>query len=70
MDRLQDIPGYIIHGRYDMICTIKQAFDLHKAWPKSELFVIQNSGHSAGETGIRSALIKAGNDMLRTLKRL
>jgi len=68
MDRLQNIPGFIIHGRYDMICTIKQDFDLHHAWPKSELFVIQNAGHSAGEQGISSALIKASNDMLKLLK--
>ncbi|MGK0269647.1 MAG: proline iminopeptidase [Cocleimonas sp.] len=68
MDRIQNIPGFIIHGRYDMICTIKQAFDLHKAWPQSELFVIQNAGHSAGEQGISSALIKASNDMLKLLK--
>ena len=70
MDRLQDIPGFIIHGRYDMICTIKQAFDLHKAWPGSELLVIQNAGHSAGEMGISSALIKSSNHMLKLLKQL
>ena len=68
MAPLKDIPGIIIHGRYDMICTIKQAFDLHNAWPNSELFVVQNAGHSAGEDGIRSALIKAGNDMLKIVK--
>ena len=69
MDRIQDIPGYIIHGRYDMICTIKQAFDLHDRWPSSELSIIQNAGHSAGEQGITSALIKASNDMLKILKK-
>ena len=69
MHLLRDIPGFIIHGRYDMICTIKQAFDLHESWPSSELFVIQSAGHSAGELGISSALIKASNDMLKTLKR-
>lgn len=66
-DRLKDIPGYIIHGRYDMICPIKQAFDLHKAWPNSELFIVQGAGHAAGEAGISAALIKAGNDMLKDL---
>jgi len=69
MDRLENIPGFIIHGRYDMICTIKQAFDLHERWPNSELFVVQNAGHSAGEQGITSALIKASNDMLKILKK-
>lgn len=68
MHRLENIPGFIIHGRYDMICKIKQAFDIHKAWPASELNVIESAGHSAGEQGIRSALIKASNDMLKLLK--
>ena len=67
-DRIKNIPGYIIHGRYDMICPIQQAFDLHNAWPISELFVVQGAGHSAGEPGISSALIKAGNDMFKKLK--
>ncbi len=68
IDRLQNIPGYIIHGRYDMICPIEQAFTLHKAWPLSELFIVQGAGHSAAEAGISAALIKAGNDLLKTLE--
>jgi len=68
LSRIQHIPGYIIHGRYDMICPIKQAFDLHKAWLKSELFIVQGAGHSASEAGVSAALIKAGNDMLKELK--
>jgi len=68
ISRIQHIPGYIIHGRYDMICPIKQAFDLHKAWLKSELFIVQGAGHSASEAGVSAALIKAGNDMLKELK--
>lgn len=67
-DRLKDIPGFIIHGRYDMICPMKQAFDLHNAWPQSEFFVVQGAGHSASEQGISAALIKASNDLLKILK--
>ena len=66
--RLNDIPGYIIHGRYDMICLIQQAYDLHKAWQGSELFVVQGAGHSAAEMGITTALIKGGNDLLKIIK--
>ncbi len=66
--RLKDIPGFIIHGRYDMICLMQQAYDLHKAWPISEFFVVQGAGHSAGEMGITSALIKAGDDLVKVLK--
>ncbi|MCL4167400.1 UNVERIFIED_CONTAM: hypothetical protein GTU68_030286 [Idotea baltica] len=68
MNKLQDLPGFIVQGRYDMICPMKQAYDLHKAWPRSEFFVVQSAGHSAGEQGITAALIKAGNDMMKLLQ--
>lgn len=64
---LKDIPGYIIHGRYDMICPLEQAYKLHNAWQSSDFFVVQGAGHSAGETGISAALIKASNDLLKRL---
>jgi len=66
--KLNDIPGVIIQGRYDMICPMQQAYDLHQAWPIADLFIAQNSGHAASEKGISSALIKAGDDMLKKLK--
>ncbi len=66
--RLKNIPGYIIHGRYDMICPIQQAFSLHKAWELSGLYIVQGAGHSASEAGITTALVKAGNDMLKDLR--
>ena len=37
--RIADIPGVIVHGRYDVVCPIQSAFDLHAAWPKAELVV-------------------------------
>ncbi len=69
MNRIKDIPGFIIHGRYDMICPIKQAFDLHHSWLNSEFFIAQSAGHSAAEQGITAALIKASNDLLKILKK-
>lgn len=68
MSKIEHIPGYIIHGRYDMICPIKQAYDLHKRWNSSEFYVVQGAGHSSAEQGISKALIKASNDMLKVLK--
>lgn len=68
MGKIKDIPGYIIHGRYDMICPIKQAFDLHKRWPSSEFYVVNGAGHSVAEKGITAALIKASNELLKYLK--
>jgi len=57
--RLADIPGTIVHGRYDVVCPVQSAFDLHDAWPQSELVVVPNAGHSAFEPGNASALLEA-----------
>lgn len=62
--KLEGIPGIIVHGRYDMICTFENARTLHLAWPGSELYVIRDAGHSAAEPGITDALIAATEEML------
>ena len=57
--RLHDIPGVIVHGRYDVVCPVEQAWMLHQAWPTSRLHIIQDAGHSATEPGIVDALVTA-----------
>jgi proline iminopeptidase len=57
--RIADIPGVIVHGRYDVVCPIQSAWDLHKAWPKAELLVSPTSGHSAFEAENIDALVSA-----------
>jgi len=57
--KIKHIPGFIVHGRYDMICPIKYAFDLHKVWPESKMVIIDDAGHSAYEPGIAEALVGA-----------
>lgn len=57
--RIEHIPAIIVQGRYDMPCPMRSAFDLHKAWPKAELQIIADAGHSASELGITDALIRA-----------
>jgi proline iminopeptidase len=59
--RLRDIPGVIVHGRYDVVCPLEQAWELHRAWPQSQLQVIPDAGHSATEPGIVDALVTATN---------
>ncbi|MES9922515.1 MAG: prolyl aminopeptidase [Candidatus Thiodiazotropha endolucinida] len=66
-DRLADIPGVIVQGRYDLICPMASAWELHRAWPGSELKVIGDAGHSAAEPGIRSALIEATDKFAKEL---
>jgi len=57
--QLQGIPGVIVHGRYDMVCPLENAWELHRRWPGSELKVIPDAGHSATEVGTRAALVEA-----------
>jgi len=57
--KLKGIPGVIVHGRYDVVCPIANAWDLHKAWPEAKLMISPASGHSAFEAENASALIEA-----------
>ena len=59
VDRIRDIPGWIVHGRYDVICPVMNAWDLHRVWPEATLRIIPDAGHAATETGIVDALIEA-----------
>jgi len=65
--KIADIPGVIVHGRYDVICPAANAWALHQAWPKSELTIIPDAGHAASEPGICSALIDTLNRFAETL---
>ncbi|HYN77808.1 MAG TPA: alpha/beta fold hydrolase, partial [Lamprocystis sp. (in: g-proteobacteria)] len=65
--RLARIPGVIVQGRYDLICPLRSAWDLHQAWPGAELKIIPDAGHSAFEPGIRAALVEATDQFAQTL---
>ena len=57
--RLRGIPGVIVHGRYDVVCPIQNAWDLQRAWPDAKLVVSPTAGHSAFEAENASALLEA-----------
>ncbi len=57
--KIRHIPGVIVQGRYDVVCPMRSAWDLSRAWPAAELVVVPDAGHSMTEVGIRSALIDA-----------
>lgn len=66
VDKIRHIPTYIVQGRYDVVCPARSAWDLHKAWPESKLYIIPDAGHSATEPGIKSALIHATDAFSQT----
>lgn len=57
--QLKDIPGVIVHGRYDVVTPLSTAWALSKAWPKAELHIVPDAGHSSMEPGIVDKLIQA-----------
>src|SRR5262249_42798990 len=61
--RLRDIPCVIVQGRYDAVCPIVSADDLHAAWPEADYIIVPDAGHSAWEPGITRELVKATERM-------
>lgn len=57
--RIRHIPAVIVQGRYDVVCPMMSAWELHRAWPEAELKITPDAGHSALETGNASALVEA-----------
>ncbi|TXR54738.1 prolyl aminopeptidase [Reinekea thalattae] len=66
---LKGIPGYIVHGRYDMICPPEQAQLLSQHWPDAQLHLVREGGHSAFDEAIIDALIRSTSRMAKQLGR-
>jgi proline iminopeptidase len=62
---LKGLPAVIVQGRYDMVCPIRSADALVRAWPGApgenglDYQIIPDAGHAASEPGTRAALIAA-----------
>ena len=56
---IRNIPGIIVQGRYDAVCPIISAYDLHQAWPEAEYIIVPDAGHAAWEPGICKQLVAA-----------
>ena len=57
--KIRRIPAVIVQGRYDVVCPVRSAWDLHRAWPEADLQIIGDAGHSAFEPGNTRALVAA-----------
>lgn len=72
LPQLKDKPCIIIHGRYDMVCPLDNAWSLKQAWPIAELDIIRDAGHAGIEAGIVNALVRAtrqmANELLKQIK--
>jgi proline iminopeptidase len=69
IERIRHIPCTIVQGRYDAVCPIVSADDLHRAWPEAEYVIVPDAGHSAREPGVARALVAATNRFRGRLSR-
>ena len=61
INKIQNIKTYIVHGRYDIVCPFKQAFDLYEEHKKSEIYIINDAGHSLLEPGVTNKILEIFN---------
>lgn len=59
VERIRGIPAVIVQGRYDIVCPLRSAWDLHRAWPEADFQIVPDAGHSALESGTTRALVAA-----------
>jgi proline iminopeptidase len=64
--RIRSIPAVIVQGRYDVVCPLMSAWELHRAWPEAQLHIIPDAGHSISEPGIIDALVTATDQFGRS----
>lgn len=57
--KIRHIPCEIVHGRYDVVCPVENAWELKRAWPEANLHIVPDAGHSAREPGIITKLLEA-----------
>jgi proline iminopeptidase len=68
VDRIRHIPTWIVHGRYDVVCPFKNAWDLHKAFPEAKMQTTADAGHAYDEPGNLDFLIRAQEEAYEVLK--
>ena len=66
VDRIRHIPAIIVQGRYDVVCPIRSAWDLHRAWPEADLRISPHAGHSMFDDQNQAALVDACNEFRPT----
>jgi proline iminopeptidase len=68
VDKIRSIPAVIVQGRYDVVCPIASAWELHRRWPEADFRVVVDAGHSAYEPGITAELVAATDRLLLPAK--
>jgi len=65
IDKIQNIPGWIVQGRFDVVTPLSGAWALSKAWPRADFKIVWDAGHASTEPGIIDGLVRAGDEALK-----
>jgi len=65
MDRIEHLPGILVHGRQDVSGPLRTAWELHRRWPGSQLVICEHDGH--GGEQMTAHWESANNTMLDRL---
>jgi proline iminopeptidase len=57
--RIRHLPAVIIQGRYDIVCPMVTAQEVHEAWPEAEYIIVPDAGHSAFDFALCQELVDA-----------
>jgi len=66
VERIRHIPAFAVHGRYDIVCSVKNLVDIADAWPELDTAISPDSGHSSHELGITRELVAATKRIMET----
>ncbi len=64
IDKISHIPCTIVHGQYDVVCPIRQAYDLNQVYLKSRLIVAEDAGHSLLEPTISKEILRIFDELV------
>jgi proline iminopeptidase len=59
VERIRHLPCVIVHGRYDVVTPVRNAWDLSRVWPQADLRIVADAGHAMTEPGIVHELVGA-----------
>lgn len=62
--KIKNIPGVLIHGRLDVICSLDDSYRLSKKLPNTDLRIIEKAGHSYYDPLITKAMINATKEII------
>ena len=68
LHKIRHLPCILVQGRYDVVTRPLLAWQLHQAWPESELHFVNAAGHNTTESPMAETMCAAFDRMKERLK--